>query len=792
MYGYQAPGQFGRQPSYGNYPGQPATTPGMPGLGPAPGTANGEITSEITLNYTSDQCKAPGMAAPGVSPPPGMQQMQTPSVPGFPANFQPPPNMPNINFNAQVIRLGVSGGSDAPQAKTSSSYGSQQTNPRRAGLGAGQDQQKQMREPIIPLAPPTREEVARSIFVGKIPNDVKDDELEGILRTVGTLKRWARIMDTEGKPTGMGLAEYEDVDSLGTAAEVLKEKDIDVLVPSQENSARKEEDEDDEKKKSNLLVSVDENSYNYIEEWASRKGQEDPTAKQFRLDSVREDLESALANVRNAHAHLSNSAARTDADGDTAMQNGEQSKSANAEEIVTIPLSQEDELSDIPAEMREIVAQEISAFRERSNKRDMERLRKEEEMEAKEKARISGSRVSRLASPPLAAPSGPAGGANGIPLGPRDRNVAGAPTGPKAFTGVQIPKDYQKGVAFVNGSGLNTKSWVKREDDSDSASDSELERRRKDKKRNDAEKRNLDRERAWLSRERFKTAAIEREKNRDDKYDAEIETEKDNVAKRLGEWNDDGEEKRREEEYYQDRSVWLRNRGAFKVREGNDDELDRAEEDHENAKEQQKKDHLRGLADAFLDRQAQEMEARAQMPTREPQRFKMSLGSAAAQKAQQAKPRRTIAEVENMLEDEEEVGETQKRTLKPIKFDTKEETEHLTEEERMQAVRQLAQDIPTDKEGLWAWSVQWDYMEDSVIGQQLRPFVEKKIVEYVGVQEQMLVNVVENHIQNKGGPQALVEELSMALDEDAAENLVKKVWRMIIFFSESEKRGLPT
>ena len=42
---------------------------------------------------------------------------------------------------------------------------------------------------------------------------------------------------------------------------------------------------------------------------------------------------------------------------------------------------------------------------------------------------------------------------------------------------------------------------------------------------------------------------------------------------------------------------------------------------------------------------------------------------------------------------------------------------------------------------------------------QLKPFVEKKIVEYLGVQEQMLVDVVEEHIRKRASPQELVEEL---------------------------------
>ena len=104
------------------------------------------------------------------------------------------------------------------------------------------------------------------------------------------------------------------------------------------------------------------------------------------------------------------------------MQEVEKQADPVTGEIITIPLTADDELSDIPAEMRETVAAEISAFRERSIRRDMERLKREEEMEAAERR---NGRINRLASPPVSAPTGPAGGANGIPLGPRDRGRAG-------------------------------------------------------------------------------------------------------------------------------------------------------------------------------------------------------------------------------------------------------------------------------------------------------------------------------------------------------------------------------
>lgn len=448
-----------------------------------------------------------------------------------------------------------------------------------------------------------------------------------------------------------------------------------------------------------------------------------------------------------------------DRDGDFHNHNGGEKMDT---EVVTIPLTVDDELSDIPAEMRETVAKEIAAFRDRSTRRDMERLRKEEELEAMERQRNLGQpRPSRLTSPPRAAPSGPAGGANGIPIGPRDRGVPNAPAGPKGYQDSQIPRDYQKGVSFVNGSGINgagAAGLINREDEDSDASDEEIELRRKERKEAELEKLYQDQKRRWLNRERSRTAAVEREKGRDKDEQAQQEREKEAVAKRLREWNDDIEASRKVEEYYLDRSLWIRNRATFRNREIHLDEQDRVAEDREKAKDVQQREHARGMADDFLNRQAMELDSKVQIP-REPQRFKLSLG-AAAQKAQAATAnRRTVAEVEGLLEDEEEASVTAKRTLVPIKFDSAADALGLTEEERAQAVRQLAADIPSDKDGLWKWPVKWEFVDETVLGEQLKPFVEKKIVEYLGVQEQMLVEVVEEHIRKRGGPQALVEML---------------------------------
>lgn len=706
------------------------------------------------------------------------QQLGRPG--GFPSGFQPPPNMPNINFNAPVIRLGTTGPQKpiTPLGGDSGRRESEQR-PGRPGLGLGMDAQRQaVRESMMQLVPPTKEEIVRTIFVGGITEGAGGDEgIERILQSAGNLRRWIRAMDADNKACRFGFAEYEDPESLATAIEVLKDVEVPVK-PQAVNSIKKEEDSEDVKiDKSKLLVGhkvsrflgpfqltqaiqvmVDDSSYNYLEQWEASRGDQDPIQAQLRLDAAKSALAGVLLDLAHPSAPIqTNDMSNLDRNGEFSMQIEDEKQDA---EVVTIPLSADDELSDIPAEMRETVAKEIQAFRDRSTRRDLERLRREEELEQMERRRNMGqTRPSRLASPPLSAPSGPAGGANGIPVGPRDRGVLNAPAGPKGYTESQMPRDYQKGVAFVNGSGINgagAAGLIDREDEDSDASDEEIERRKRERKEAEQEKLYQDQRRRWLNRERSRTAAVEREKARDKEEQAQKEAEKDAVAKRLREWNDDIETSRKAEEYYNDRSLWIRNRATFRIREAQMDDLDRNAEDKDRARDVQQKEQARGMADDFLNRQAMELDIKA---PREPQRFKLSLG-AAAQKAQAAATgRRTIAEVEGLLEDEEEGDNSAKRTLIPIKFDNAADAMGLTEEERAQAARQLAADIPSDKNGLWKWPVKWEFVDETVLSEQLKPFVEKKIVEYLGVQEQMLVEVVEDHIRKRGEPQALVGEL---------------------------------
>ncbi|KAK4172916.1 hypothetical protein QBC36DRAFT_381409 [Triangularia setosa] len=757
---YGAP-PYGAPPNYAAFSGA-THAPGMappPGLGPPPGMSS----------------------APGMAPPPGVQQSslsaQANRPSGLPASFQPPPNLPNINFNAPVIRLGATVPPLKPGASLTDRRDSHTPTSARPGLGSDRHDQSraQMRENVQSLVPPTAEERLRTIFVHKIPNGVGGEEgIQKLLNTVGKVQRWGSAQShlSEHKGDLFGFAQYEDPESLALAVELLK--DVEVPVKKQvpiENPPVDDDDKFEDIEKVKLQVVVDSSTEKYIESW--KEALPDDSNYDARLYEARQSLKQFIWNLFYPRV-----GGGRDTEGDTTMGNGINGMGDNVE-VINIPIAPEDDLADIPAEMRATVAAEIAAFRDRSNRRDLERLRREEEFEEQERQRNGAPRKSRLESPP---PGANSNNSNNIPLGPR--GIPNAPSGPRG---------QNRGIDFVNGGTTNGHGPHFRDEDDTDADDEELYERELSKHRAEDDKAYLESERKWVNRERQRAAALERERERD-----KVETEgfarrKEDQLDKEKNWDDEREASRKLHLYYRDHSQWIRDRTAFRNQEAARDEMDRRQEQEELRKAEADMEQARDMADSFLERQAEAMAVHrpaAPAAPAAPQKVTISFGAAAQKVAQRAATtRRTVAEVEGLLDDDEQ-DKTARRTLIPIKFEPITDTKAMTEEDIANAVRALAQEIPVDKEGLWAWNVKWDYLEEGIIRDKLRPFVEKKVVEFLGVQEQFLVDVVEEHLRKHQKPAELVETLGEALDEDA-EDLVKKLWRMVIFFTESEKRGLP-
>ncbi|RCI09693.1 hypothetical protein L249_3856 [Ophiocordyceps polyrhachis-furcata BCC 54312] len=738
---------YGAPPGFGGYNALP---PGVgaapPGLGPLMGMT-----------------PAPGVSAPPGTSPSNVQQANRPG--GIPPSFQPPANMPNINFNAPIIRLGTvapttGGRGDGPAVPSGGRSG--------LGMDRGGDQGRDRRgdAPVV-LQPLTPEEKLMTIMLTQIPEGVGGDE--GVLKicnAIGRLRKWdsSTALWSQHRPL-LGFATFDDADSFCFAFKLLRDEKFKIPVKKQQPTANPSTDESFAGiEKTVLNVAVDYHTLEYYFSLHDNRG-EDPD-----YDGRLEQARAALKKVQMElfYPPLDN---QPDGEDDVAMTNADTQKNV---EVVNISIAQDDELSEVPAEMREVVAKEIAAFRDRSTQRDMERLRREEEIGERFRKQNGASAASFA-------------GANNIPLGPRAATTSAAPTGPKG----------QGEMSFVNG---GHDQGARDSDEDTDASDEERYRRKLKKKEDEDTKRFLDLEAKWIKREKARQSALDREHEREEAEAEQRRRRKEEQESREAAWDDATEAVRKSHLYYSDNADWITLRMAELRKEEELEEADRREEQDEIRRAEEQMNRAMGQANSFLDQQDQESNQRQAAsanatdaaPTPAPQPFKLSLGAAAqrAQASRNVPRRRTIAEVEGLLDDED-TEPVVRRPLVPIQPDAISAADAMTEEEISQAVRVLAQEIPSDKEGLWKWDVKWEHMDDHIVGERLRPFVEKKIVEYLGVQEEMLVQAVEEQIRKRGTAATLAEELGEALG-DEAEDLVKKLWRMIIFFTECEKRGLPT
>lgn len=96
-------------------------------------------------------------------------------------------------------------------------------------------------------------------------------------------------------------------------------------------------------------------------------------------------------------------------------------------------------------------------------------------------------------------------------------------------------------------------------------------------------------------------------------------------------------------------------------------------------------------------------------------------------------------------------------------------------------MRRLIQQVPTDKTRAFAFEIDWDVVhEHGIIEKKLRPWVRKKVTEYLGAEEQGMIEFIMRKVGSHTPPNTILAELEGFLDEEA-ENFTLKMWRMLIF-----------
>ncbi|EDO32076.1 predicted protein, partial [Nematostella vectensis] len=75
------------------------------------------------------------------------------------------------------------------------------------------------------------------------------------------------------------------------------------------------------------------------------------------------------------------------------------------------------------------------------------------------------------------------------------------------------------------------------------------------------------------------------------------------------------------------------------------------------------------------------------------------------------------------------------------------------------------------------------------VERRIRPWINKKIVEYIGEEEPTLTEFICSKVLSGSPPKSILDDVSMVLDEEA-EVFVVKMWRLLIYETEAKKIGL--
>ena len=124
---------------------------------------------------------------------------------------------------------------------------------------------------------------------------------------------------------------------------------------------------------------------------------------------------------------------------------------------------------------------------------------------------------------------------------------------------------------------------------------------------------------------------------------------------------------------------------------------------------------------------------------------------------------KTLAQVSSVFGDgdDDEGVHVAKKRLKPFEITPEERAGTFTAEERKLKVKELIDSIPTSKAELLACPVRWVHVDEALIEQRIRPWVEKKLAEYIGDDEPSLVSFICERVSTQCDPNRLLADLAM-------------------------------
>ncbi|MQM07482.1 hypothetical protein Taro_040322, partial [Colocasia esculenta] len=111
------------------------------------------------------------------------------------------------------------------------------------------------------------------------------------------------------------------------------------------------------------------------------------------------------------------------------------------------------------------------------------------------------------------------------------------------------------------------------------------------------------------------------------------------------------------------------------------------------------------------------------------------------------------------------------------------------ENKKLLDAKQLIDMIPKTKEKLFAYEINWEVYDKHELHERMRPWISKKITEFLGEEEATLVDYIVSSTREHVHASQMLELLQSILD-DEAEMFVLKMWRMLIFEIKKVETGL--
>jgi len=109
--------------------------------------------------------------------------------------------------------------------------------------------------------------------------------------------------------------------------------------------------------------------------------------------------------------------------------------------------------------------------------------------------------------------------------------------------------------------------------------------------------------------------------------------------------------------------------------------------------------------------------------------------------------------------------------------------------EKKEVIKQIIERIPTSKDDLFAYPIDWKVVDLDFVNTRIKPWVDKKIMAYIGESEPTLSNFICEQVLEHNPPAKILNEIAMVLEQEA-EVFVVKMWRLLIYVIAEKNVGL--